>query len=238
MDGGYGATEDEEDQLVQMVQQFIESSSPSNNTCPPNYVALSVCREKRNRLHLFFFHEEHAFMGTLLFQDMVESETELEAELLECVLRHMRKMDNGHAAESRSVRRRIAKKLKMDGYRASLCHSRWVSSLGCPGGDHEYVNVMVRNDKQSSSSTLTRLIIDVDFKSQFQLARPTDAYRQLVEILPSVFIGDERKLEGIVSLVCSAAKQSLVDRGLHVPPWRTAAYVMSKWRSSPTTSNV
>lgn len=73
------------------------------------------------------------------------------------------------------------------------------------------------------------LIVDMDFKSQFELARPTPAYKELTDTLPHVFVGTEDKLNKIISLLCSAAKQSLRERGLHIPPWRTATYMQSKW---------
>lgn len=76
-----------------------------------------------------------------------------------------------------------------------------------------------------------RLIVDIDFKSQFELARPTSTYSQVFNILPSVFVGSEGKLCKIISLLCTAAKQSLKERGLHIPPWRKASYMRSKWLS-------
>lgn len=77
-----------------------------------------------------------------------------------------------------------------------------------------------------------RLIVDIDFKSQFELARPTQAYKELTNVLPSIFVGQEEELNKIISLLCSAAKQSLNERGLHIPPWRTSTYMHSKWLSA------
>ena len=76
-----------------------------------------------------------------------------------------------------------------------------------------------------------RLIVDLDFRSQFELARPTPFYQELTDTLPLFFVGSEDKLNKIISLLCSAAKQSLKERGLHVPPWRTSTYMQSKWLS-------
>lgn len=76
-----------------------------------------------------------------------------------------------------------------------------------------------------------RLIVDIDFRSQFELARPTSAYTKLSNILPPIFVGKEEKLKKVVSLLCSAAQQSLIERGLHIPPWRKSSYMQSKWLS-------
>lgn len=92
--------------------------------------------------------------------------------------------------------------------------------------------------------SVKRLIIDIDFKAQFEVARPTEGYKQLTEALPSVFVGTEEKLVRIISILCSAAKQSLKESGLHIPPWRTSSYMQCKWlsahqqRSEETNNNI
>ena len=101
-------------------------------------------------------------------------------------------------------------------------------------GDYEFVDVMIGDDQQHSGkgkATLTRLIVDIDFRSHFELARPTQSYKKLVDTLPSIFVGTEERLGNVVSLLCSAAKQSLKENGLHIPPWRKANYMLPKWLS-------
>lgn len=77
-----------------------------------------------------------------------------------------------------------------------------------------------------------RIIVDTDFKSQFGVARPTSAYTKLSEALPSIYVGNDDKLDKIISILSAAAKQSLRERGLHIPPWRTATYMRAKWLSN------
>lgn len=96
--------------------------------------------------------------------------------------------------------------------------------------DYEYIEVMIMGDK-NGVITPTRLIVDMEFRSQFELAKPTRAYKELTETLPCVFVGTEAKLAKIISLLCSAAKESLKERGFHVPPWRKASFMQSKWLS-------
>lgn len=79
-------------------------------------------------------------------------------------------------------------------------------------GDYEYIDIMVEDEQTEEP---IRLIVDIDFKSQFELARPTQAYKELTNILPSIFVGQEEKLNKIISLLCSAAKQSLKERPSH-----------------------
>lgn len=85
--------------------------------------------------------------------------------------------------------------------------------------------------KDNDVGTPKRVIIDLDFKSQFELARPTESYRELIDALPCIFVGGEEKLRKIITLLCTEAKLSLKKRGLHVPPWRKFGYMQSKWLS-------
>lgn len=84
-------------------------------------------------------------------------------------------------------------------------------------------------DDPDGGGAKRRLIVDIDFRSQFELARPTSAYAKLSDALPSIFVGDDEKLKKVVTLLCSAAQRSLKESGLHVPPWRKSKYVQSKW---------
>lgn len=95
-------------------------------------------------------------------------------------------------------------------------------------GEYEYIEVRIEGENYGDP---VRLIVDIDFRSQFELARPTEYYRELTDSLPVIFVGTESKLCKIISLLCSAAKQSLREKGLHVPPWRTTSYMQSKWLS-------
>lgn len=102
-------------------------------------------------------------------------------------------------------------------------------------GDYEYIDVVVAGENgmgagtATSSTSSSRLVVDIDFRSQFQLARPTPWYAQLWTRLPAVFVGPHAKLRKAVSLLCAAAERSLRESGLHVPPWRRSGYMQAKW---------
>ncbi|RRT81563.1 hypothetical protein B296_00001907 [Ensete ventricosum] len=96
----------------------------------------------------------------------------------------------------------------------------WVSRRA---GEHDYIDVMVEGGD--------RLLVDVDFRSEFEVARPTKSYRAVLQHLPSVFVGRSDRLQQIVALASEAAQQSLKKKGLHVPPWRRPEYMKAKWLS-------
>jgi uncharacterized protein (TIGR01615 family) len=83
-----------------------------------------------------------------------------------------------------------------------------------------------------------RLIIDIDFKSEFEIARYTKEYKMIPQNLPYVFVGKCDRLQSIVAIVSEAAKQSLKKKGMPVPPWRRVEYFKAKWLSFYTRMNV
>ncbi|KAK9944059.1 hypothetical protein M0R45_009644 [Rubus argutus] len=198
-----------EEELVQMVRDFIEFSE---SVPLPNSLSSPKPQSK-----------------SLTLQEIIWKATDHENEILEKISNYLRDMGSMMDQPKKMKNKWVVMKLKMDGYEASLCKTSWVSSIKLPKGDYEYVDVMVRDDK--NGGMLTRLIVDMDFKSEFELARPTQSYKELQDILPNIFVGTEKKLDEVISLVCSAAKKSLKKMGLHVPPWRKATYMQSKWLS-------
>ncbi|XP_054807420.1 uncharacterized protein LOC129309749 [Prosopis cineraria] len=198
----------EEDELVRMVRDFIESESPS-----PAISSSSNC--------LALNHQTQYF----LLQDVLRSETSSEAMVLRHVLKHMK--GRRDTKRTSSLRKWLVKNLKIDGLHASLCQTSWSTSLGCPAGEYEFIEVI----NEDENGRRERLIVDIDFRSQFELARPTQDYREMIDSVPVIFVGNEDRLCKIISLLCSAAKQSLRQKGLHVPPWRTNGYMQSKWLS-------
>ncbi|VVA33472.1 PREDICTED: unnamed product [Prunus dulcis] len=206
-----------EEELMQMVRDFHESDSSAP---PPNSLSSSQPLSPPHQSKY------------LTLQEIIWRATDCEIEILEKVLMYLRNTET--LMEPNNLKNKwVVMKLKKDGYEASLCKTSWVSSFRLSEvcqitGDYEYVDVMM---KDKNNVKVTRLIVDMDFRSQFELARPTQNYKQLKDTLPTIFVGTEEKLDKIISLLCPAAKQSLKENGLRVPPWRKAKYMQSKWLS-------
>ncbi|KAK2980362.1 hypothetical protein RJ640_014535, partial [Escallonia rubra] len=160
--------------------------------------------------------------------------SDAETEVLAIVSKHLSTKPKSVSENSSSLKKWLVIRLKLDGYDASLRQNSWTTSWGCPGAeliftvpgqihssDYEYIDIATHD----MNGEALRLIVDIDFKSQFELARPTSAYRKLSGTLPLIFVGDEDKLNKILSLLCSAGKESLKEKGLHIPPWRTSTYM-------------
>ncbi|URE10668.1 hypothetical protein MUK42_10825 [Musa troglodytarum] len=123
-------------------------------------------------------------------------------EVFDKALKHVR--DAGDERKRSKVKKRLMMRLRMDGYDASLCRSSWVATMECPGGDYEFIDIVMVDGNGVS----TRILIDIDFRSQFELARPTSAYTQLSSTLPPIFVGKEEKLKKVVSC-CAQLHSSL-----------------------------
>ncbi|WVZ67950.1 hypothetical protein U9M48_016962 [Paspalum notatum var. saurae] len=166
-------------------------------------------------------------------QAIVEPSTQVEREIHERAMRHVREI--GEEKRSSSLKRRLMMRLRKDGYDASLCRSSWVATTEHPGGDYEYIDVVVVAGEDgagagaAATASSSRLVVDIDFRSQFQLARPAPWYAHLWTRLPAVFVGPRERLRTAVSLLCAAAQRSLRESGLHVPPWRRSGYMQAKW---------
>ncbi|XP_010935920.1 uncharacterized protein [Elaeis guineensis] len=120
-------------------------------------------------------------------------------------------------------RRIVTDGLQFLGYDASICKSRWEKTPSYPSGEYEYVDVIIAGGE--------RLLVDVDFRSEFEIARSTKHYRAVLQSLPSVFVGKPDRLQQIVAAASDAARQSLKKKGLSFPPWRKPEYMKAKWLS-------
>jgi uncharacterized protein (TIGR01615 family) len=89
-------------------------------------------------------------------------------------------------------------------------------------GEYQFIDAIVEGEV---------LIIDIDFRSEFEIARSTGTYKTILQSLPFIFVGKKERLKQIVSVMAEAAKQSLKKKGMHVPPWRKRDYMLAKWIS-------
>ncbi|XP_065863195.1 uncharacterized protein [Euphorbia lathyris] len=130
---------------------------------------------------------------------------------------------NKNQKQKEGLRKIISDGLSSLGYDSSICKSKWDKSASHPAGEYEYVDVIIEGE---------RILIDVDFRSEFEIARSTGVYKAILQSLPYIFVGKSDRLGQIVSIVSEGAKQSLKKKGMHFPPWRRAEYMRAKWLSS------
>jgi uncharacterized protein (TIGR01615 family) len=131
------------------------------------------------------------------------------------------------------TKRFVVKRLKASGYNAAVCKSRWQCSGNVPGGEYQYIDVVFDEEEESGDEESSdRYIVDIDFQAQFKIARPTQQYEAVLKSLPTVFVGTSTKLKRFLEIMSDAAKVSLKQNAMHLPPWRTLDYMSAKWFSN------
>uniref|UniRef100_A0A0A9DS47 Plant-specific domain TIGR01615 family protein n=1 Tax=Arundo donax TaxID=35708 RepID=A0A0A9DS47_ARUDO len=125
----------------------------------------------------------------------------------------------------RCMLRHVAERLRDAGYNSALCKSKWTRSPDIPSGEHSYVDVVV----QTRSGKAVRVVVELSFRAEFEVARASAGYRALVTALPEVFVGRADRLRAVVKVMCAAAKQCMKENNMHMGPWRKHKYMQSKW---------
>ncbi|CAL9117089.1 unnamed protein product [Musa acuminata var. zebrina] len=125
----------------------------------------------------------------------------------------------------------VAEQLHRLGYNSALCKSKWRRSPDIPSGEHRYVDVVM--ETKSGKKGPVRLVIELRFRAEFEMARGSQEYNSLVSCLPEVFVGKPEKLRGVIMVMCAAAKKCMKDNKMHMAPWRKHKYMQSKWLGTP-----
>lgn len=87
-------------------------------------------------------------------------------------------------------------------------------------------------DSSSSKKGVIRVIIELNFRAEFEMARACEEYGQLLQRVPEVFVGKVERLQGVIKVVCLAAKRCRKEKGMHMGPWRKQRYMQAKWLGS------
>ncbi|GER42987.1 hypothetical protein STAS_19819 [Striga asiatica] len=156
-----------------------------------------------------------AFVVDLTDED--EFRIALEADVLRA-----RQVFSGEISSDKQMERRsVMAFLRNRGYEAAVCKTKWEKSGELAAGSYEIIDVV--------AAAGTRYLVDLDFASEFEIARPTEAYERLRRGLPEVFVGRGEYLRRILKAMSGAARRSLKSGGLHLPPWRKYQYMRLKW---------
>ncbi|KAL5730394.1 hypothetical protein ACHQM5_003220 [Ranunculus cassubicifolius] len=118
----------------------------------------------------------------------------------------------------------VSNHLRNAGYDSAICRSKWRSSLDIPSGEHAYLDV-----RSSSKPMEVRMIIELHFRAEFEMARASKEYNALIARLPEVFVGKVERLRNLVKILCSAAKKCMKENNMHMAPWRKHGYMKAKW---------
>lgn len=87
-------------------------------------------------------------------------------------------------------------------------------------------------DNSRSKKGDVRIIIELNFRAEFEMARASKEYNRLVQQLPEEFVGKVERLSSVIKVLCSAAKKCMKEKKMHMGPWRKQKYMQAKWLSA------
>ncbi|KAK9064250.1 hypothetical protein SSX86_015630 [Deinandra increscens subsp. villosa] len=122
--------------------------------------------------------------------------------------------------------REICRRLQVSGYNSAICKSKWKSSSDIPSGEHTYIDVIDNSNRKKPD---TRIIIELEFRGQFEMKKGSDEYNGLVSKLPEVFVGKIERLQAVIKILSTAAKRCMKEKKMHLGPWRKQPYMEAKW---------
>jgi hypothetical protein len=73
------------------------------------------------------------------------------------------------------------------------------------------------------------VLVDLDFRQHFEVAKPTLRYGKLLECVPDVLVATEDTCHAVLQLLCAEMQQCFACQGQFMPPWRELPSLLSKW---------
>ncbi len=77
--------------------------------------------------------------------------------------------------------------------------------------------------------TTNRFVVDLSFKEQFRIAKPTPRYQALLDCVPATYVAPEASVAPLVNFLCHEMALAFSSTGVVLPPWRQTHSMLSKW---------
>ena len=124
------------------------------------------------------------------------------------------------------LQRDLSIRLQNVGFNCYICESKWRSSPEIPSGEHTYLEVL---DKSNPKKGEVRVVIELNFRAEFEMARANEDYNKLISGLPELLVGKAERLKTLIKILCAAAKNCMKEKKMHLAPWRKHKYMQAKW---------
>ncbi|KAA3455645.1 Pesticidal crystal cry1Ag [Gossypium australe] len=126
------------------------------------------------------------------------------------------------------VMREVCCRLQNAGFNTAVCSSKWRSAAHIPSGK-TCMGAQVFGCHRGIKKGGSRVIIELNLRAQFEIARASDDYNRLVQRLPQIYVGKVERLNNLIKILCLAAKKCMKEKKLHMGPWRKHSYMQVKW---------
>lgn len=94
------------------------------------------------------------------------------------------------------------------------------------------MEVLVQNNNSAGKVDM-KIIIELNVRAQFEMARSNEEYDRLISRLPEVYIGKFSRLQNLIKILCGASKKCMKEKKMHMAPWRKHKYMLAKWQGTP-----
>lgn len=101
---------------------------------------------------------------------------------------------------------------------------------------HEFIIVTKENnekDKEEDNEKEEDILIDLKYKEQFNIPKFNEAYGELLEIIPTVFIGSRNNMVLAAQIVWDKMIKQYEINSMSIPPWRKIDVFLSRWNEIP-----
>ncbi|KAI3744964.1 hypothetical protein L1987_58063 [Smallanthus sonchifolius] len=126
----------------------------------------------------------------------------------------------------RCFQREVTDRLQQAGYNCGICKAKWMNQTEIPAGEHTYIEVL---EISNSKKGVVRVIIELNFRTEFEMAKGSQEYNHLINRLPEIYVGKTERLESLIKILCLASKRCMKDQNMHIAPWRKLKYMQAKW---------
>ncbi|XP_027172722.1 uncharacterized protein LOC113772329 [Coffea eugenioides] len=248
MDKFYGDQESFTELIFGFIEEFSEDSSESSCSSTFEFDDRAIIDEGVDEDENFSIVEESkAFWESQedLLQTALCRTTSIEKKIRQATKEAVRDISSvgldcacekmvGNSCEI-CLKKEICNRLRNAGYNCVVCKSKWRKSPEIPSGEHTYLEV-VQNSKGAKGEV--KIIVELNFRAQFEMARASEEYNRLINQLPEIFVGKFLRLQNLVKILCAASKKCMRERKMHIAPWRKYKYMLAKWHGSPDQQKV
>ncbi|TYH39261.1 hypothetical protein ES332_D12G168100v1 [Gossypium tomentosum] len=212
---------DESNDSEENLRDFVVDDEDANNDEDPSEI------EQRK---IFWEAQEKLLQATLYRTTSLESRIrqatkealrEIDAVGVQCTCQ--RPEDGGCR---NCLQRELSIRLQSVDFNCYICKSKWRSSPEIPSGEHTYLEVV---DKSKAKKGKVRVVIELNFRAEFEMARASEDYNKLIAVLPELLVGKAERFKALTKILCLAAKKCMKEKKMHLAPWRKYKYMQAKW---------
>ncbi|GMJ06409.1 hypothetical protein like AT4G32480 [Hibiscus trionum] len=210
---------------------FMDGSNDSDEKNLGDFIGGDAEDETLVEQRRIFWETQEQLLQATLFRT-----TSLESRIRQATKEVLRELDTVgvHCACRRPVagycrkcmQRELSVRLQSLGFNCYICKSKWRSSPEIPSGEHTYLEVLDKSNPQKGD---VRVVIELNFRAEFEMARANEEYNKLITPLSELFVGKTERLRAVIKILCVAAKKCMKEQKMHLAPWRTHKYMQAKW---------